>query len=180
MPYRQLFLFVEGDDDERFFRFVLEPLLRAAYDEVHYIKFSQMKWEKLRAFLQSVEAMRADYLLVRDQDRYPCITATKDAVRQIHSTIDPRRVQIVQPEIEGWYCAGIREDHPTLGGLGVATCAETSGVTKEQFEQEVLRGGGPRAAAMAGILEAFDRETAARRNASFRYFIQKHLTASGR
>jgi hypothetical protein len=180
MPFRQLFLFVEGDDDERFFRFVLEPLLRATYDEIHYVKFSQMKWEKLRGFLRSLEAMRADYLLIRDQDRYPCITATKEAVRKIHSQIDPGRIQIVQPEIEGWYCAGIRRDHPGLGGLDVVTCDETSGVTKERFEREVLRGGGPRAAAMVGILETFDRETAAHRNASFRYFIEKHVNRSGR
>lgn len=172
MPDRRLYLFVEGDDDERFFRFVLEPLLRATYDEVLYVKFSQMKWERLRAFLRSLEAMQAEYLLVRDQDRYPCVTAAKEAVRRIHARIDPGRVQIVQPEIEGWYCAGIREDHTALGGLDVVTCAETSGVTKERFEREVLRGGEPRAAAMVGILEAFDRETAARRNASFRYFIQ--------
>ena len=174
MPYRQLFLFVEGDDDERFFRLVLEPLLRARWDQIHYVQFSQKRAKKVRAYLQSIERIEgASYLYVRDQDRLPCVTAAKEEVLWAYAHIDPQRIQIVQSEIESWYCAGIREDHPELGTRTVATCADTREVTKEQFEQEILGKRGPRAAEMMAVLESFDLDRAARRNGSLRYFLEK-------
>lgn len=63
MTYRRLFLFVEGDDDERFFSSVVLPTLYTAYDNVQFVQFSALKKEKLKGFLRSVAAMKADYIL---------------------------------------------------------------------------------------------------------------------
>jgi hypothetical protein len=38
MSYRRLFLFVEGDWDQRFFQKILEPALRRPYDHVDYVR----------------------------------------------------------------------------------------------------------------------------------------------
>jgi hypothetical protein len=80
MSYRRLFLFVEGDDDERFFSSVVVPALLTAYDHIQFVQFSGLNKEKRRGFLRSIAAMKADYILVRDLDRLPCVTAAKDQV----------------------------------------------------------------------------------------------------
>jgi hypothetical protein len=179
MPYRRLYLFVEGDDDELFFRSVFLPLLQQSYDDVQLVPFSGLKREKVRALLRSVRSMEADYPWVRDLDRHPCVTSAKGAVQQIYPQIDPVRIQIVKAEIESWYCAGIRAQDTELGALDIATCPDTQIVTKEAFELAVSQRGFPRVPTLRAILESFDREAAARRNSSFRYFLDKHAAAGG-
>ncbi len=157
MPYRRLFLFVEGDDDELFFRSVILPLWARSYDDVQFVPFSGLKREKVRAFLRSVRAMEADYLWVRDLDQYPCVTAAKQAVQQIYSQIDPARIQVVKVEIESWYCAGIRAHDTELGALDIATCPDTQTVTKEAFELAVSQRRVPRVPALRAILASSTR-----------------------
>jgi hypothetical protein len=174
MAFRRLFLFVEGDDDERFFRRLL-PLLGERYDHVDFVQSSRLPKSKLEAFVRSVQAMGADYLVVRDLDDYPCSTAAKEALRDRHRSLDPERIQIVHSEIESWYCAGVPRSDRELGGLGIVTCADTTGVTKEIFHAALGELGGSSLAAKIAMLESFDLALAARRNASFRYFLRKHL-----
>jgi hypothetical protein len=175
MPYRRLFLFLEGDDDERFFRAVLIPLLRRRYEDIRPVQVSQLTKEKIANWLRSVEGMRADYLYVRDLDRHPCVTAAKDALREAHPRLAPDRIQIVKAEIESWYCAGIGPGR--LAGSEIATCLETESVTKERFEAVIPGGRVNRIPSLAEILEGFDLEAAARRNSSLRRFLRKHLAA---
>jgi len=172
MTYRRLFLFVEGDDDERFFRSVVLPALHTAYDNVQFVQFSTLKKEKLKGFLRSVVAMKADYILVRDLDRNPCATAAKDHILRALPHLDPDRVHIVKAEIESWYCAGIPEDHPWRS-LTIGQCADTSTITKEAFETVVLRSGQPKLPTMLALLEGFDREAAIHRNESFHRFLRR-------
>jgi len=176
MAYRQLFLFVEGDDDERFLRAVIEPLCRSVYDHVRFVKFSMVKQDKIAAYLRSVEAIPdADYLLVGDLDRLPCVTAAKERVQGKFPPVDPARVQIVKAEIESWYCAGLTAQDPDLGIPELANPTDTEGITKEIFNRAVSQRGFLRVPVMTGILERFDLESAARRNRSFHYFLRKHL-----
>jgi hypothetical protein len=174
MAYRQLFLFVEGDDDERFLRAVIEPLFRSKYDDVRFVKFSMAKQDKVAAFLRSVEAIPdADYLLVGDLDMLPCVTAAKERIQRKFPPVDPARVQIVKTEIESWYCAGVTARDPEVPELAKHT--ETEGITKESFNHAVSKRGLLRVPVMTGILERFDLESAARRNRSFHYFLRKYL-----
>lgn len=176
MSYRRLFLFVEGDDDERFFRSVVAPLLHNAYDNIQFVKVGWLKKEKVRAFLRSIEAMKADYILVHDLDWLPCASAARDRILKIHPQVNPDRIQIVKAEIESWYCAGIPADHP-WSSLPIGRCPETSVVTKEAFEAAVSREGPSRLFAMLSLLESFDREAAAQRNESFRRFLRKFVAS---
>jgi hypothetical protein len=142
MSYRQLFLLVEGDDDERFFRSVVLPLLSSAYNEIQVVKISMFKKEKVKGLLRSIAGMKADYILVRDLDRHPCATAAKDSVLKSFPHVSPDRIQIVKGEIESWYCAGIPEDHPWRS-LPIGRCPDTGVVTKEAFETATLSPGQP-------------------------------------
>lgn len=173
MPYRCLFLFLEGDDDERFFQMVLFPSLKERYGDVRSVQVSQLRKEKIAGWLRSVQGMGADYLYIRDLDRYPCVTAAKDALREAHPRLAPDRIQIVKAEIESWYCAGIGPGR--LEELEVATCLETEGITKEKLEAAIPGGRVNRIPTLVEILEGYDLGAAARRNASLRYFLRKHL-----
>ena len=174
MSYRQLFLFVEGADDERFFLSIVVPLLRGAYDHIQSVKLRPLKKEKVRGFLRSIAAMKADYILVHDLDQLPCASAAKDRILKTYPQADPDRIQIVKAEIESWYCAGIPDGHP-WGSLEIGRCLETSIVTKERFEAAVAQEGQSRLLAMLALLESFDREAAVLRNESFRRFLRKFV-----
>lgn len=174
MTYRRLFLFVEGDDDERFFCSVVLPLLRGSYDDVQFVKFRALKREKIKGFLRSIAGMKADYIFVHDLDRHPCATAAKDHLLRTWPHLDADRVQIVKAEIESWYCAGIPENHPWRS-LAIGRSADTSTITKEAFEAAVLQSGQPKLPAMLALLEGFDREAAVHRNESLRRFLRKFV-----
>jgi hypothetical protein len=175
MAYRQLFLLVEGEDDARFFEHVVIPLLLRDYQRVEPVQIRAWPKEKLKKFLHSVEAMDAEYLLVGDLDFHPCVTAAKEVVVKRQPFVEPARVQIVKAEIESWYCAGIPDRDAELGSLRIATCTDTSEVTKEAFNAAIGQKAPFRIPFLISLLERFDLETAARRNASFRYFARKHL-----
>lgn len=171
MAYSRLFIFLEGDDDQRFFEVVFSPLFERRYSEVRSIQVSRMDKEKVAEWLRSVAGMGADYIFLADLDRHRCVTAAKKALRKIHRRVRPECIQIVKAEIESWYCAGAAGDLlPELAGL-----TETAEVTKERFES-LLPGGKPdRAGVMAQILARYELQRASHRNASLRYFLRKYL-----
>lgn len=176
MAYRQLFLFVEGDDDERFFQRVIVPLFLEHYDEVRIVRYAILKKEKLDNFVRSVQSIPgADYLVIRDLDRHPCVTAAKQSLRQRCPQAEPKRIQIVKTEIESWYCAGIPEGDPDWGGLSIARTADTEPITKENCLTAMATDKPTLLPVLLSLLERFDRKRAASRNASFRYFLDKHL-----
>jgi len=41
--YKQLFIFVEGVDDERFFEAILKPKFEDKYDLVKFVRYAKMK-----------------------------------------------------------------------------------------------------------------------------------------
>lgn len=171
MAYRRFYLFVEGDDDERFFTRIFSPRLHQTYEHVATVQYAKLKKEKIDRFLESVKAMGANYLFVGDLDRLPCATAKKQHLLKGHPRLDPARILVVKAMIESWYCAGVGEEHPRFGRLEIARCQDTSAITKEGLDR-ALPG---RLGAMLELLDAFDPATAAHRNESFRYFARKHL-----
>lgn len=173
MSYRRLFLFLEGDDDQRFFEAVIIPRLENRYDSIRLVQVSEMEKEKVAEWLRSIEGMEADYLFVRDLDRFPCVSAAKEALQKVHPRLDPNRIQVVKVEIESWYCAGIGQGR--LADSEMAACAETEWITKERLNAELPSRRPLRILALAEILESYDLERAARRNGSLRYFLEKHL-----
>ncbi len=172
MGYRRLFLFLEGDDDERFFQAVLVPRLLGRYDDVRPVQVSQLTKKKVSDWLRSVQSMGADYLYVRDLDRHPCATAAKAAFQEAQPLLDPARILVVKAEIESWYSAGIGPGR--LAGLDVATCPMTESITKERFEAALPGGRANRIPVLLEILERYDVERAVDRNSSLRYFLLRH------
>ena len=76
--YKRLFIWVEGNDDERFFNKIFIPKFKEKYDTVNIIKYAKLKKERIDNFIKSIKAMGADYIYLTDINNSPCVTAKKE------------------------------------------------------------------------------------------------------
>jgi len=173
VSYRELVIFVEGADDEMFFQAVLKPrLLRRTYDWVTLWRYAERRPEKTRAFLRSVKARGADYLLAADINGAPCVTARKDRLLGRLPELSRDRIAVIVSEIESWYLAGIGS--AAAKGLRVPVHSRTDAVTKERFDRLIPRSSRSRVDFMAELLRFFSLGVAKRKNRSFEYFLRKY------
>jgi hypothetical protein len=169
MPYRRLYLLLEGDDDERFAQRVIVPALHSHYDHIQPWQYAQQKTEKVNSFLRSIKAMGASYFFLADINAQPCVSKRKDAVSRKFAELEVDKALIVVKEIESWYLAGV----PQNNQLGVQVPLNTSGVTKEQFDAAIPKDFDSRIDYMIEILKLFNVDIAAQRNPSFQYLAQR-------
>ena len=174
MDYKMLFIFLEGDDDERFFESVVEPFFQESYSAVKLQKYAgeNKKWKV--NYIKSINAMKADYICTGDIDDFPGITAKKEKITgNFGKKITTDRIVTVIKEIEGWYLAGL--DEKASKRLGIRKkIKNTDKITKEHFNQLIPKGM-PRSVFMRKILENYDVEVAEGKNKSFRYFLNKWM-----
>lgn len=174
MDYKMLFIFLEGDDDERFFESVVKPFLQERYSAVKFQKYAKKdkKWKV--KFIKSINSMKADYICVGDIDGVPCITAKKEKLTDnFGKKITANRIAIVIREIEGWYLAGL--DETTSKKVGIhKKIGTTDKITKDHFNQLIPKNV-PRIEFMRKILENYDVEIAEGKNISFGYFLNKWM-----
>lgn len=171
MPYRQLFILCEGDDDGHFFRHVIVPLLD--YDDVRFYQYAQRRSRDVRSMIRSVQSMGADYIFVCDFDRGECIPSRREAIASQYVNLDPERIFVVQEAIESWYVAGLRDE--ARRRLEISSLQRrTDELTKGHFDN-ALPEGEPRISLMREMLDVFDLAVARRRNRSFDYFVRKIL-----
>ena len=171
-PYKLLFIFVEGNDDERFFNRILSPKLQEKYDTVMIIKYATMEKEKVNEFIKSIKAMGAEYIYVTDIDNSPCVTAKKEKIQKKHPNIGKDKIIVVIKEIESWYLAGL--DNEVCKQLKIYNFTNTDNVTKEEFNDMIIKKFTSRIDSMLEILKNFSIEIAKRKNNSFRYFVENH------
>ena len=171
MAYRRLFIFFEGDDDERFFDRVIKPMYERIYDHVHLWKYAQAKKQKVNGFLRSINAMQAEYLFVSDMDESPCVTDKKARIASKFEKLSEDRILIVCREIESWYLAGLNDEG--CSQIGIPPSDDTDSMSKERFDGMVPKKFVSRIDFMQEIMKVFDRKTALTRNTSFGYFMRK-------
>lgn len=171
MPYRQLRILVEGNDDERFFKRI-KPVLEKKYDFVQTWPYQQKANKQVKNFLKSIRDMNSSYFLVRDINRAPCVTAKKNSIkRKYGAEIDVSNVIIVAKEVEGWYLAGL--DDKSCRELGLELFNNTDDVTKEHFNNLIPNKFDSRIDFMVELLKRFSLETAKHKNRSFAYFMSR-------
>lgn len=135
-----LYIFVEGNDDERFFEEVLVPILRRKYMDIKIIKYAQKpnKFEYVRRYIESIQSMGKDYIYVTDVNSSPCVTAKKEEIRGSLESIDDSKILVVVKEIESWYLAGVDADSGKELKIGkIPPSTET--LTKEDFNRLIPR-----------------------------------------
>ncbi len=54
MKLKKLYIFVEGNDDELFFKKVMLPLFLKQYSDVEIFKYAQWKRQKVELFILSI------------------------------------------------------------------------------------------------------------------------------
>lgn len=172
MRYKRLFIWVEGQDDARFFKEKIKPIFERKYNSVSVRQYVMLKREKFDNFLQSIKEMNDDYIYVRDINGEPCVTAKKQEI-QGRLNIDNNRIMVVIKEIESWYLAGLDEESSKK--LGTRSFTNTDNITKAKFDRLIPRKVfDSRIDFLLEILKYFSIETAKQKNTSFRYFFEKH------
>jgi hypothetical protein len=172
MSYKQLFIFVEGPDDERFFERIVKPKFEEKYDVVRIWRYANVTDKKVYNFLKSVKGMGAEYILVTDIDNAPCVTARKDEVKKRVKNIDIGRIIVVIKEIEAWYLAGL--DSTECRKLKIRDLENTNGVTKEEFRALIPKKFNSQIDFILEALKLFSVEIAKQKNTSFRYFFERY------
>lgn len=174
MKKRRLFIFVEGNDDERFFSRIIRPLFSEEYDSVEIIMYAGMKNEKVCGFVRSIIAMGHDYILCADIDQEQNVRAKKTVLSDRYCLIENDHIIVIIKEIESWYLAGL--DDRAQNRLGIRQYRSTNHITKELFNSMIPRHYASRIAFMGDILGLFSLSVAKEKNRSFSYFSQKfHL-----
>ena len=172
MGYKRLFVWVEGENDIRFFDKIIKPKLQKKYNLVEVRSYAVLKKKKIRNFLKSIKAMNAEYIYARDINDAPCVTSRKKKIQSKLRNIDESRIIVVIKEIESWYLAGLSDEDTQK--LKIRSYKTTDGITKEQFHDLIPKKFDSRIDFTLEILKCFSVEIAKQKNRSFRYFVGKY------
>jgi len=169
---KRLFIWVEGQDDMRFFNKIIKPLFEGKYDLVEVRSYANMKREKFGNFLKSIKAMNASYIYVTDINNSPCTIAKKQQIRGNLADVDEDRISVVIKEIESWYLAGLNIGN--FRKLKIRPPKVIENISKEQFNNLVPKKFDSRIDFMWEILNIFSVKIASQNNRSFKYFVDKY------
>jgi len=173
MAYKMLFLWVEGNDDERFFKTILIPRFKQVYNSIRIIKYAEKTKSQIDNYIKTIKSIPADYIFCSDINSSPCPPKKKERITNKYRHIDSDRIAIIIKEIESWYLAGI--DEKVEKQLGISVPNNTDNITKEEFNKMIPQKFDSRVDFMMEILKNFSVDTAQRKNKSFHYFMKKYV-----
>lgn len=173
MTYQRLVVFLEGNDDLRFFEKIVQPLVESKGYHVSIYQYAREKPHKINAYIKSINATpTADYLFFADYDFSRCISARIEFLIQKYSSLEREKIRIVIREIESWYLAGLNND--ACRKLKILVFNDTNEVIKEKFDSLIPKKfQRSRIDFMQELLKHYDLETAQQKNRSFHYLFQK-------
>jgi hypothetical protein len=168
-----LHVFLEGDDDERFIKRIIYPLLINRHAIVKIIKYSREEIIKINKYVHTINQVESwDYVFLTDIDLVTCIANKKQYIGEKYSSLDPSKIIIVVKEIEGWYLAGINDKFRR--SVKIKGFRETNGLTKESFRALIPRKY-TRLQFLLELLEYYSLPMAIEKNRSLLYFYNKYL-----
>lgn len=172
MNYQAIYLFVEGDDDERFIRYHFYNHFDNLYNYIQFVQYAREKKDKITEFIDSVKSMNAEYLFFTDINRSPCVTSKKkNLIRQYGNLLERDKIIVVILMIEGWYLAGLTA--AAIRRLKIKEFPNTDNIDKQQFKalfpEESIR------EFKSQILENYSTLIAQKKNVSFKYFYTKFI-----
>jgi hypothetical protein len=171
MNYKRLFLFVEGNDDERLINAVFVPFFESQYDKIVVYKYEERESTLKPLF----KGFQDDYLFFCDFDSKGdasfCTSRRKEKELEKYPFLDSRRIIVVKEVIESWYVAGIAAANFKKWKLKVAF-NDTTSISKNQFKQ-LLPKGYNRTDFKVEIIRQFALNEAVERNHSLKYFNQR-------
>ena len=161
------YVFVEGDDDERYFCKYFELIGLVNYNIVQY---AQKKKEKIIQWINGV-SNNAGYccLFFADADRCD-IFEKVNLILDNYGKIRRENIFIVQQEIESWYLAGL--DLESCKRLKIRNFDNTDNITKEQFNS-MINTRNSRIETMIQIMDNYNIYIAINKNNTYRYTHNK-------
>lgn len=175
MLTKNLFIFVEGQDDKRFFEKIILPILKlkGKYVFISIRTYANDKNKELAKFICSLKQMNTDYIFVVDKNsEYGCITTKKKDVQKSYD-VEVDKIIVVIKEIESWYLAGLNEEQAKKFGLPILEHTEKVGKKKfEEYRRNCKIHN--RKDLMTEILKNFSIKIAKQKNQSFKYFVEKY------
>ncbi len=170
MKKGHIYLFVEGNDDYRFFSLTVAPHFRQSYENVSIIEYACMKAVKVDRFIRGIRQMGDSYLLFADIDEEESVSLKISILLRRFHELDRQRTIVIIKEIESWYLAGLRRADSYR--LHVKYLPFTDNITKEDFNNVIPFQFHSRISFMIELLKYFSFRTAKRKNRSFHYFIR--------
>jgi len=177
MTARRLFIFVEGNDDERFFSRIIRPLLIDRYASVEIIMYACMKSITVNRFIASVREMGHDFILCADIDQERNVRRKKALLHQRYTLPAEDHIIVIIREIESWYLAGL--DSRAQKKFGIRSFRTTNHITKEVFNRMIPRYYTSRIVFMGDILSAYSLGVAREKNRSFSFFCDTYDILAG-
>ena len=180
MKYRQLYIFVEGNDDERFFETQIKPLFKTKYNNIIFIKYATLKNRKIENFITTIRKQKnsSEYIFIADFDNKKidnfCVSKRKTDKIKLYKNLENNKIIIVKEEIESWYYAGISEGK--IAKYKLKTKNNTEKINKELFEKLMPKEFEYKNDFLIEILQDYSINLAKEKNKSFNYFINKYFT----
>ncbi len=171
MPYKMVYVWLEGSDDVRFFERIVKPRLEKKYDTAIPVAYAQMKKEKAKNYLRSIASMPADYFFMADINNSPCVSHKKAKIKRYIANVNHDRIIVVKKEIESWYLAGLTAKDAKE--LSVPISTDTEDISKGDFDQLIPKEFASRIDFMIELLNRHNYRTARMKNRSFKYFSDK-------
>lgn len=171
MKPKILFIFVEGNDDERFIQRIISPMLERRYDTLKIYKYAQETSRNIIKYFQYLKSTGQDYICLSDINRTPCITRKKEIVNSRINVINKSKIVVVIKEIESWYIAGIKDED--CRELKIPIYSSTNNITKEEFDNLIPKNY-ERIDFIQEILRRYSPKIAKNKNTSFKYFIERN------
>jgi hypothetical protein len=176
LPYPELYVLVEGPDDQRFFQSdAIDEVIKTRYRKSHVITWSNEAREDLVSLLNGIIANEGHYIFLLDKNSlFQCLEEVRQYAARRCPSVERDRILVVIREIESWYIAGI--DDPFANRYKLAIPGRTETLARPKFKQisKELKFASD-VDFMVEILKTFSVERAAERNTSFRRLLEKYL-----
>lgn len=162
-----LVLFVEGEDDKRFFESYFKK-----NTNIQYYTYANKKRQEVRKFMQTIKNMQNfDYLYIADSDGKQQDAKIESIIEKIN-ICEKEKIVVVCYEIESWYLAGLSEDDKKMMKIK-NDFQMTDGLTKEYFQSLIPTQFTSELDFMIEILKIYKNDIASINNLSFDKFNKK-------
>jgi len=160
---QKLYVFVEGKDDERLIRIVMQK----CYPQYAptFFRYIHTQSALIRDYVDRLRTNNDLYVLFTDKDHFICnITRKQNRINEYG--VEEERIIIVNTSIESWYAAGAKTSVFNSQGNRSET------INKQRFNQLIGRAA-HHTRVMENIVESFNTNNAIQKNNSFKYFYRK-------
>ena len=169
----KLFFLLEGPDDERFFKSVLEEKFLQKYSDITLYDYAGSPKKTLKNLMKTLNNANKEYIILSDFDNATCVTDKKNKLFDSNPYFNKSHMVISKSEIESWYLAGL--DRAASQSLSIIYRPNTETVSKEDFNKYMSNKFSSRIDFMTEILKNFNFDVAMKQNPSFKYFSKKYL-----